>query len=87
MYANSENADIDGLIDRFEKYKTIRNSSLINSILTLRLYNETEFLLRDNAKFDNPQRLMQVLKALPGDGLYYAALVLNNIEENLRSSK
>lgn len=87
LYANSENADIDGLIDRFEKYKTIRNSSLINSILTLRLYNETEFLLRDNAKFDNPQRLMQVLKALPGDGLYYAALVLNNIEENLRSSK
>ena len=83
-YSESAQANADGLLERFEKFKPIRNSSLILSILTLSFYNKTEYLIRDNARTADPDWLVRVLNGFAKSGVYYAEIILPMMEDCLR---
>ncbi len=86
-YSEKCDADMEKLLDMYEKFKPVRNSSLILSILTLSFYNKTEYLLRDEAKNSDPEWLLRVLRGFGRVGVQYAQTILPIMEESLRKMK
>lgn len=84
-YATSKNVELDKLLKIYNDYRPVRMTSLILSIATLMFYNKTEYLLRDEVNYNDPDFFLRILRGFGGNGLWYCERALELLEESLRN--